>query len=513
MPEQLGSELIRAENICKGFPGVWKHLVLDHINFDVKSGEIHALLGENGAGKTVLANIISGFYSLSEGKIYVKGKLTSIKTPRQALDLGIGMVHQEFNLIRRLTVAKNVALGIAGSNFSYPLPEIEKRIKELSEKYGLKVDPKAKIENLSTGEQQRVEILKVIYHEPQLLILDEPTSVLTTDECKNLFSILRAMKKEGRGVMFITHRFQEVLDVSDRVTVLRLGKMVGMRKTKETNEQELAKMMVGNVITPLKRARGKPGKVALEVKDLHVLGEGGHKAVKGISLTLREGEILGIVGVSGNGQKEFVETITGLRKAMKGKVLIFGKDATNRSPREIIDMGLSHIPDERRRIGISEGMTAGENFLIRDHEISPFSKRGFLNHALINEHVKKLVSEFQVLVPDLWTTETRILSGGNIQRLILARETWRVPRLIVAVHPTYGLDLKAVKTTHELFLNLKKKGTAILLVCEDLDEVCCLSDRVATIFNGKIVGISPIDKINIKQISLMMGGGTCVCQD
>ncbi len=497
---------MRAEGIAKGFPGVWEHLILDHLNFDVKAGEVHALLGENGAGKTVLANVLSGFYSLTKGRIYVKGKPVLIKSPKDALELGIGMIHQEFTLARPLTVTENVALGLSTSNFSFPLSEVEKKLKELSERYGLKVDPKAKIEELSAGEQQRVEILKVLYHEPEVLILDEPTSVLTEDEAKSLFSILRAMAKEGRGIVLITHKFEEVFEGSDRVTVLRLGKLVGTMKTSKTNRRELIRMMMGGEISLPKKKPIKVGKIALGVKDLHVLGERGMPAVRGISLTVREGEILGIAGIAGNGQSELVEAITGLREVTKGKVFIFGKDMTNRSPREIADMGVGHIPEERRRVGTAEGMTVTENFIMKDYRRSPFSKRSFLNPSFITQHCEKMVSEHNILVPDLCETETRILSGGNIQRLILARETWWEPRLIVATHPTYGLDLKAVKHTHELFLKLKKKGTAILLVSEDLEEILSLSDRIAVICGGEIGGIMDAAKAKVEKIGLMMVG-------
>jgi len=499
--------LVRVEGICKGFPGVWEHLILDNINLEVRAGEVHAILGENGAGKTVLANVMSGFYSLTKGRIYVRGKHVSIKSPRDALKQGIGMVHQEFTLARPLTVAENIALGLKESNFSFPLSKVEKKVGELSERYGLKVDPEAKIEELSAGEQQRVEIIKVLYHEPEVIILDEPTSVLTPEESKKLFSILRVMAKEGRGVVFITHKLEEVMEVSDLVTVLRLGKLIGTKKTSETNRRELVRMMMGReVIFRPKRKKVKMGKPALEVKDLHVLNEKGLLAVRGISLTVREGEILGMAGVSGNGQSELVEAITGLREVVKGKVLVFGKDMTNHSTREIMETGMAHVPEERRRVGTAEGMTSAENIIMKDYRISPFSKWTFLNRSLITRHAERMVSEYDIMVPDLWQTEARILSGGNIQRLILARETWREPRLIVAVHPTYGLDLKALKHTHDLFLRLKEKGTAILLVSEDLDEVMSLSDRIAVIFEGKIVGTVDAAKAKVEEIGLMMAG-------
>jgi simple sugar transport system ATP-binding protein len=502
-----GEVLLSAEGICKGFPGVWEHLILDNIDFDVRAGEIHAVLGENGAGKTVLANVLSGFYSLTKGKIYVKGKPVSIKSPKDALKLGIGMVHQEFTLARPLTVAENVALGLSGSNFSLPLSKVEEKIRELSKRYQLEIDPKAKIEELSVGEQQRAEIIKALYHEPQVLILDEPTSTLTPDEAKKLFSILRAMAREGHGIVFITHRLEEVMEVSDRVTVLRLGKKVGTRKTSETTRRELVRMMMGaEVSARLRRKSVKIGKPVLEIKDLQVMSDKGVLVVKGITLSVREGEILGIAGVSGNGQSELVEAITGLRRVKGGKVLMFGKDVTNCSPRKISDMDVAHIPEERRRMGTAEGMTVAENLLMKDYRKAPFCKWAMLNKAKITQHANKMVAEYKILVPDLWQSETRILSGGNIQRLILARETWKKPRIVIAVHPTHGLDLKALKHTHELFLKLKERGAAILLVSEDIEEILQLSDRIAVIFDGKIVGTVDASKANKLKLGLMMAG-------
>ena len=502
-----GEILVQVEGVCKGFPGVWEHLILDHISLDVRAGEIHALLGENGAGKTVLANIMSGFYSLSEGRIYVRGKHVSIKSPKDALKLGIGMVHQEFTQARPLTVAENIALGLSASNFSFPLREVERKLRELSERYGLKVSPKARIEELSAGEQQRVEILKALYHEPQVLILDEPTSMLTPGEAKELFSILRAMAEIGYGILLITHRLEEVMEVSDRVTVLRLGRLIGTKRTFETNREELARMMFGGkVVLHLERKPVRRGKVALEVRNLHALNERGLPALRGVSFRLREGEILGIAGIAGNGQSELIEAITGLREVTEGKVLIFDKDMTNRSPRKIAEKSVAHIPEERRRVGISGSMTVAENLILKDYRSSPFSKWSFLNRSFITQHAEKMVSEYKALVPDLWRTETRILSGGNIQRLILARETWREPRLIVAAHPTYGLDLKAIKHTYGLLLKLREKGTAILLVSGDLEEIMSLSDRIAVMFEGNIVGTMDTARVKVEEIGLMMAG-------
>ncbi len=502
-----GEVLLRAEKVVKGFPGVWEHLILDEVDFDVRSGEVHVILGENGAGKTVLANILSGFYVASKGRIYIRGKPVAVNSPQDALKLGVAMVHQEFTLVRPLTVAENVALGLKRNNLSFPISEVERKLSELSTKYNLKVDPKAKGEDLSVGEQQRAEILKVLYHEPDVIILDEPTSVLTPSESQQLFSILRGLADEGRGVVLITHKLEDVMQNSDRVTVLKLGKLTGTKNTSETNEQELVRMMIGPEVPVLPKARpAEKGKVALEIKELFVLGGEGEQAVRGASLTVHEGEILGIAGVSGNGQTELVEAITGLRKAISGKIVIFDQDVTNHSPREIAMLGVSHIPEERRRTGTAEGLPLMENLMMKHYRIPPFSKAGFLSVSKIRNHCEKLVSEFEILTPDLDKTEARILSGGNIQRMILARELWKEPKLVIASHPTYGLDLRAIEHTHRLLLKLRENGSAVLLVSEDLDEIMALSDRIAVMFNGKIVGVTESGKTNKQEIGLMMAG-------
>jgi len=498
---------LKAEKVVKGFPGVWEHLILDEVDFDVRSGEVHVILGENGAGKTVLANILSGFYVTSRGQIYVREKPVTIRSPEDALKLGVAMVHQEFTLVRPLTVAENVALGLKKNDFSYPIGEVERRLNDLSTRYNLKVDPRARVEDLSVGEQQRAEILKVLYHEPDVIILDEPTSVLTPTESQQLFSILRGLADEGKGVVLITHKLEDVMRNSDRVTVLKLGKLTGSKNTSETSEQELVRMMIGPEVPVLPKARPRAkGKVALEVTDLCVLGGEGEPAVRGASLTVHEGEILGMAGVSGNGQTELVEAITGLRNVIGGKITIFGQEMTNRSPREVAALGVSHIPEERRRTGTAEGLPLMENLMMKDFRVSPFSNHGFLDVSGIKRHCEQLVSEFEILTPDLDKTEARILSGGNIQRMILARELWKEPRLVVASHPTYGLDLRAIEHTHRLVLKLREKGSAILLVSEDLDEIMALSDRIAVMFNGKVVGIREAGKTDRQEIGLMMAG-------
>ena len=499
--------ILAGKGICKGFPGVWEHLILDHIDIDIKAGEIHALLGENGAGKTVIANCLSGFYLLSEGQIYVKGKPVTLKSPRDAIRHGIGMVHQELALVKPFTVAQNIALGLSSSDLSFPLPEVEDRVRELSEKYKLHIDPLARVEDLSAGEQQRAEIIKVLYHEPEILILDEPTSVISADAA-HLFEVLINMAETGHGILFITHKIEEALEVGDRVTVLRLGRAMGTRETSETDNTELVKLMFGEH-TPahLERKPVKSSQVVLEVKNLEALAADKEPALQGVSFSIREGEILGFAGISGNGQSELAEVITGLRKATKGQVRIHGKDHTNHTPGEIIRAGVAHIPEKRREIGVVEPMTAAENVVLKDIRVSPFSKGSFLNASHITRHTEEIVSRFGVLVSDLWKSPTRILSGGNIQRLILGRETWKMPKCIVAIYPTQGLDAKAIDHTWELFMKLREAGSSILLVSEDLDEIMALSDRIAVMSKGRIVGMFEGGGARREEIGLMIATG------
>jgi len=500
--------ILEGKGICKDFPGVWEHLVLDHVDITIRAGEIHTMLGENGAGKTVIANILSGFYSLSEGQIYIKGKLVHLKSPGDGIRHGIGMVHQELALVKPFTVAQNIALGLSSSDLSFPLPEVERRVSALSQKYNLQIDPTAKIEDLSAGEQQRAEIIKVLYHDPEILILDEPTSLISID-AEHLFAVLRSMTETGYGILFITHKIEEALEVGDRVTVLRLGKLMGTRDSLKTDKKELVKLMFGEH-TPahLERKPVKSGKIALEVKNLDALGPEKEKALQDVSFAIREGEILGIAGVSGNGQSELAEVITGLRKATGGQVIIQGKDCTNRSPGDIIRAGVAHIPEKRRETGVIESMTVAENVVIKDIRVSPFSKGAFLNMPYITQHTNDVVSRFGALVSDLWKSPTRILSGGNIQRLILGRETWRMPKFIVAAYPTHGLDAKAIENTWECFMQLRESGSSFLLISEDLDEIMTLSDRIAVMSNGKIAGWFEGKGAKREEIGLMIATGS-----
>ena len=502
-----GDIILAGKGLCKGFPGVWQHLILDHIDIDIMAGEIHTLLGENGAGKTVIANCLSGFYSLSEGQIYVKGQAVTLKSPRDGIRHGIGMVHQELALVKPFTVAQNIALGLPSSDLSFPLPEVENKVRELSEIYKLSIDPLAKVEDLSAGEQQRAEIIKVLYHDPEILILDEPTSLISTD-AERLFETLENMAKLGYGILFITHKIEEALEVGDRVTVLRLGKSMGTRETAQTDKTELVKLMFGEH-TPvhLERQPVKSDTIVLDVKNLEALAADEEPALQGVSFSIREGEILGFAGISGNGQSELAEVVTGMRSATRGQVIIRGNDYTNRAPRKFISAGVAHIPEKRRAMGVIEPMTTAENVVLKDIRVAPFSKGSFINKPQITRHTKEIVSRFGALVSDLWKTPVRILSGGNIQRLILGRETWRIPECLVAVYPAQGLDAKAIDHTWELLMRLREAGTAILLVSEDLDELMALSDRIAVMSKGRIVGMFEAGEATREELGLMIVTG------
>jgi len=498
-----GENVVRMMGIVKRFPNV---VANDHIDFDIKAGEIHALLGENGAGKTTLMNILFGIYHTDEGEIYIRGERVAIKSPKDAIELGMGMVHQHFMLVYPHTVAENIALGLPTSKFFFPAREVEKEVLELSEKYGLKVDPKARIWQLSVGEQQRVEIIKVLYRGARVLILDEPTSVLTPGETEELFMILRRIAEEGRAVVFITHKLDEALAISDRTTVLRRGKVVKTVDTSKTSKRELASMMVGReVLFRLERKHVERGKVVLEVRNLHALNEKRLPAVKGVSFTVRESEILGIAGVAGNGQRELVEVITGLRNATKGEVLILGADVTNRSPGEIADKGVAHVPEERIRMGLVPNMSVAENLILKKYRHAPFSNKLLLKFTSIDEQAEKLISQYNIITPSK-ETPAKLLSGGNIQRLILARETSENPRLVVAAHPTYGLDVGATEHIRLLLLKQRERGVAILLVSEDLEEIMSLSDRIAVMLGGEIMGIVDAEGAKKEDIGLMMTG-------
>ncbi len=506
--------LLEARGISKGFPGVWEHLILDHIDFDVRAGEVHALLGENGAGKTVIANILSGYYGKTAGEIRIKGQVVDLQSPRDGLFHGIAMVHQELMLVPAFTVAENVMVGLQASSFTFPLRKIEKRIAELAERYQLKVDPKVPVENLSAGEQQRAEILKVLFHQPEVLLLDEPTSLLSPQEADHLFLVLRSMADEGKGIVFITHKMREVFAVSDRVTILKLGKTEGTQATSATSEKDLTRKTFGETVPKhMDRPPVVDNRTAVEISELIPDSMNRGEPSVGMSLKLRKGEILGLAGISGNGQTELIECLTGLRQVRKGRITVLGKDMTNQNAKTFIELGVAHIPERRREMGVVEAMHVAENVVLKDYRKAPFSKGSILNKKEISRHSKNIIKRFNALVPDLWQTESRILSGGNIQRLILGRETWYRPPIIIASHPTEGLDARAIRHTWELFLQLRETGTAILLVSEDLDEIMSLSDRIGVLFEGTISDLLDGRSANREQLGRWMVGGTSASID
>ncbi|RSN75718.1 ABC transporter ATP-binding protein [Candidatus Methanodesulfokora washburnensis] len=494
--------LVRMVGIRKTFPGI---VANDNVDFELMPGEIHALLGENGAGKTTLMNILYGIYRPDSGRIYVKGKEVSINSPADAIKLGIGMVHQNFLLIDSFTVAENVALGFAKKQIR-PDIEVKRRIIELGERYGLKVDPDAYVWQLSAGEKQRVEIIKALYRESDVLILDEPTSVLTPIEVNELFSTLKKLKSEGKGIVFITHKLEEVFQVADRVTVMRKGRVVGVKRRDETSKEELARMMVGReILFRVEKKEGEKGPVILEVVDLKALNDKGVLALKGVSFKVHSGEIFGIAGVAGNGQRELIEVITGLRKAISGKVLINGIDMTNRSPREIGLLGTAHIPEERVKMGIMPGMDLAENLILKKYFLPPFCRKGILDLKSIRSNAEKLKTEYDIVAPSI-RVKAKFLSGGNIQRLILARELSSDPKLVIAAHPTYGLDVGATEYIRRKLVEERDKGAAVLLVSEDLEEILSLSDTIAVMYQGEIMGIGRPDEFSMEEIGLMMAG-------
>ncbi len=497
-----GEPLVRMEGIVKRFPGV---LANDHVDFELLPGEIHALLGENGAGKTTLMNILYGIYQPDEGQIFVKGRRVRIRSPRDAIRLGIGMVHQHFLLVDKHTVAENLAMGYAKS-FLNPLREVKARIRDFTERYGIQVDPDAYIWQLSVGEQQKVEIVKALYAGADILILDEPTSVLTPQEARDLFNVLRRMREDGKGIVFITHKLSEVFEVADRVTVMRRGKVVGTLRVEEATKEALARMMVGrDVVFELERTPGRPGEPVLEVRDLTVLGDRGREAVRGVSFEVREGEIFGIAGVAGNGQRELVQAVVGLRRVKSGSVRVMGVDATNRSPREIAELGVGHIPEERLKFGIVPDMSVAENSVLKSYYRPPYRKGLLLDYGEIRRTAESLINEYEIAVPSP-DTRARLLSGGNMQKLIVGREIRRDPKLIVASNPTFGLDVGATEYIRKLLLRKRDEGKAILLVSGDLDEVIQLSDRIAVMFEGRFVGIVRPEEVTREEIGLMMSG-------
>ncbi len=494
--------VLRLKGIVKKFSGV---VANDSVDFDLKVGEIHALLGENGAGKTTLVNVIYGLYQPDSGEIWIRGSKVNIDSPARALSLGIGMVHQSFTLVPSFSVVENVALGLKG--FS-SLRVVAEKVKQISELYGLSVDPYAKVWQLSVGEMQRVEIIKLLLRDVDILILDEPTSVLTPKETRALFSTLKRLKDEGKSVVFISHKLNEVMEISDRITVMRKGLVINTVRKEDTSPGELAKMMVGREISlgPSKRRSSTSfGEVVLEVKDLEAYGDKGIKVLRGLSFSVREGEILGIAGVAGNGQRELAEVLVGLRRASSGVVLFDGEDITNKGSMVFIEKGGGFIPEDRKRFGVAPNLSLVENLILKSYRKPPFSKGLFLDLDYANKVADFLIEKYSIQSPGK-DMPVRLLSGGNLQRLVIARELEGKVRLLIAFHPTFGLDVGAMEFVYEKLLEAKASGTAVLLIAGDLDEIFTLSDRIKVIYEGKLYGDFPPDESYLETIGMLMAG-------
>jgi general nucleoside transport system ATP-binding protein len=503
---------LQATGITKRFPGV---LANDHVDFTLEKGEIHALLGENGAGKSTLMNILYGLYHPDEGEIQVNGQTIRLDTPHDAIDHGIGMVHQHFMLVPPLTVAENIMLGrealVGRTEALGGLAVLDRRsagarIQDLSQQYGLQVDPNAYIKDLPVGAQQRVEIVKALYRQADILILDEPTAVLTPQEADELFVIMRVMARQGKSIVFITHKLREVLAVADRISVMRAGQMVGTVKPADATREKLAEMMVGRkVILVIDKEEARPQESVLRLEDLCLLDDRRHMVVDGVSLEVRAGEILGIAGVQGNGQTELAEALTGLRKAESGQVLLLGEDTTNSTPREIIEAGVAHVPEDRHKHGLVLSFPVRDNIVLCTYYRSPFADGIELDYPQIAAQAERLVDMFDVRTPSI-ETSAGSLSGGNQQKVIVARELSRPIKLLIANQPTRGLDVGSIEFIHGRIVDARDKGAAVLLISAELDEIMSLSDRIAVMYKGRILASLDAKTATREQLGLLMAG-------
>ncbi len=497
--------VLELRGVSKTFPGV---LANDHIDLILNEGEILALLGENGAGKTTLMNVLYGLYTPDEGEIYVRGNKVTIHSPSDAIGLGIGMVHQHFMLVPVFTVTENVMLGIEPTKAGVFLDRasVAKRIREISNRFGLKVDPNVYVEDLSVGAQQRVEIIKVLYREADILIFDEPTAVLTPQEVEDLFVVIHSLVEQGKSLIFITHKLNEVLSIANRILVLRNGKVAGTTTPDQATEASLASMMVGrDVILEVEKKPAQPAEVVLEVEDLHVCDDRQLMAVKGISLQVRAGEVLGIAGVQGNGQTELVDALMGLRKVEGGQVTILGRDTTTASPREITEDGCAHVPEDRQRDGLVLTLSVADNLVLNTYYQPPFSKGSLLQSKEINKAAEARVEQFDIRTPSI-SVPVANLSGGNQQKVIVAREFSRPIKLLIASQPTRGLDVGSIEYIHKRIIEKRDEGCAVLLVSPELDEVMSLSDRIAVVFEGKILDTMPAAQATREKLGLLMAG-------
>ncbi len=498
--------ILELSHITKRFPGV---IANDDISLGIRKGEIHALVGENGSGKSTLMNIVYGLYHADGGEIILHGKRAEISEPRIAISLGLGMVFQHFMLVETLTVAENVILHSEPHKWGFvDYRRAAKEVEELAAAYGLRVDPRAKVTDISVGQEQRVEILKALYRQAEVLILDEPTAVLTPQETEELFQVMNNLREQGTTIVFITHKIKEVLAISDRVSVLRRGKLVGTRNTAETGQKELAEMMVGReVLLRVEKEPAKPADTVASVVGLHVRDRRGMPAVKDISLEIKRGEVLGIAGVEGNGQQELVEAITGLTMPEAGTVMLHGEPIQGLSPMKIKRRKVSYIPEDRHKRGLILEYTVADNLILGLHSDPPFVECYlFRNDRQIKEHAEKLVRDYDIRPPNP-SQVIRTLSGGNQQKAVVAREFSRSPEFLVCSQPTRGLDIGAIEFIHQEIIRQRDQGTGVLLVSAELDEIMSLSDRIAVIFDGRIVAVLSAEEADERRLGYLMLGG------
>lgn len=484
-------------------------LAVDNVNFEVKQGEIHALVGENGAGKTTLMSILYGLVAQDQGEIIINGRSTPLAHPNEAIALGIGMVHQHFKLIPSFTIAENIMLGIEPNNFGFIKHTDEaETVRQLGLDFGLPVDPNVYVQDVSVGMQQRVEILKTLQRNANILILDEPTAVLTPQEVNELYSVIRKLAENGRTVILITHKLLEVKNIADRVSVMRRGRMIETCNVQDVTVRDMANLMVGReVILQVDKQPAQPKEVVLEAQNLLVAGNGGIPAVYGVDLSVRSGEILGLAGVSGNGQTELIEAITGLRPVDGGSVALLGQDITHAQVRERREQGMAHIPEDRMTMGLNLKTNLDENVIVTNYHHEPYSQKGFFNFSAVRQFAQRVVDAFNIKSAKVGE-EIHTLSGGNLQKIVLGRELEGNPRFIIANQPTRGLDVGSIEFVHKTLVNERDAGAAVLLVSVELDEILSLSDRIAVMFDGRIMGVLDIADANEADIGILMAGGS-----